>query len=149
MYIFWEPVSCQKLNHYFFTASETLQGYLAGTWYLTALPQALNPFRNSEASINLFLTYDENKESCYFAEKDDKGNPIDREDILQIQHTELSDHERGNLWLIRDYHELLEQYAEKQGLSQRRISLRFGELSFVERDNAEYCYNDQLGLLKV
>jgi len=128
---------------------ESLQGYLTGTWYLTAMPQYLNPFRKSEASINLFLTYDEETECCYFAEKDEKGRPINRESIHQIQHYQLSDSEKENLWLERNYQELLDEYAEKQDSNKKRISLRFGELNFVLRDNTEYQYNDQFGLVKL
>ncbi len=125
---------------------ESLQGYLTGSWFLTALPQYLNPFRKSEASINLFLTYDEETECCYFAEKDDKGQPINRELILRIQQCNLSDEYTENLWLERNYQDLLAEYAERQEISKKRISLRFGELNFVQRDNAEYKYNDQFGL---
>ncbi len=141
-------VTQSGLTSYHRLGPETLQGYLQETWYLTALPQYLNPFRKTEASTNLFLTYDEDKEGCFFAEKDDRGYPIDREDILQIQRSELSDDEQANLWLIRDYQSLLGDYAEKHESNKRRISLRFGELSFVERDNTEYEYNDQFGLVK-
>ena len=142
-------VTQSELTSYQRVGPNRLQGYLGETWYLTALPQQLNPFRKTEASINLFLTYDEDKESCYFAEKDDRGCPIDREDILQIQHNQLTQHEQENLWLMRDYQSLLEKQAEKQECNKRRISLRFGELSFVEREDTEYEYNDQFGLVKI
>ena len=142
-------VTRDDLTSYQGLGPSTLQGYLTETWYLTAMPQILNPFRQSESSINLFLTYDEDKEQCYFAEKDDKGHPINREDILGIQHSQLSSEEKENLWLVRDYQTLLNEYAEKKEISKWRISLRFGELNFNERENAEYEYNDQFGLKRV
>ncbi len=94
-----------------------LQGYLTETWYLTALPEYLNTFRKSEPSINLFLTYGEEKECCYFTEKGDKGHPVNREVTLGIQRYKLSSHENKNIWLRRDYHSLLEDYAEQWGIS--------------------------------
>lgn len=141
-------VTQSELTSYQRLGPETLQGYLQETWYLTALPQHLNPFRKTEKSTNVFLTYNEDKDSCFFAEKDDSGDPIDREDILQIQRSELSNDEQKKLWLIRDYQSLLDEYAEKNESNKRRVSLRYGELSFVRRDSTEYEYNDQFGLVK-
>ncbi len=145
-----EHVATQaELTSYHRHGPDTMQGYLAETWYLTALPQLLNPFRKSEASVNLFLTYSSDDERCYFSEKDDKGYPINREGILQIQHIELTEGEKKNLWLMRDYQTLLSRYSEQQELSKRRISLRYGELNFVGRENTEYKYNDQFGLVRI
>ena len=142
-------VTQSELTSYQRLGPEALQGFLTQTWYLTALPQYLNTFRKSEASTNIFLTYESDSDSCYFAEKDEKGYPINREDILQICHADLTDTEWENLWLIRDYQILLSEYAEKQELSKRQVSLRFGELSFVERANSEYAYNDNFGLVRM
>jgi len=141
-------VTHEQLTDYQQVGLGRLQGYLTETWFLTAMPQILNPFRQSEASINLFLTYNEENECCYFAEKDEKGRPINREDILGIAHSHLLDDEKQNLWLLRDYQNLLNEYEEQQEISKKRISLRFGELNFIERENAEYEYNDQFGLVK-
>lgn len=136
------------LTNYGQIGPETMQGFLSETWYLTALPQILTPFRKSEPSTNIFLTFDENKECLYFAEKDDDGYPIDREDILRITQTNLNPEEYQNLWFIRNYHDLLEQYSKKRDISKYHLSLQVGELSFIQRDNNEYEYNDQFGLVK-
>ncbi|TMM47633.1 type I-F CRISPR-associated helicase Cas3f [Colwellia ponticola] len=138
--------------------ANTLQGYLTQTWYLTALPQVLTPFRQSEVSINLFLFYNENSDSCYFTQKDEAGKTlvdesnqaINREGILNICHVKLSESERKNLWLERNYQKLLPQYISEPWLiSSKRVSLRYGEINFVERENTEFEYNDQFGLVKV
>jgi len=133
------------LSSYQSVGANTLQGYLTETWYLTALPQQLNSFRKSEPSINLFLTYDEDKDNCYFAEKNDQGQPINRELALRIEHDKLSEKEQENLWLVRDYLTLLETYAEQKEISKKRISLRFGELNLRESEKAKY--NDQFGMV--
>ncbi|MBL4911150.1 MAG: type I-F CRISPR-associated helicase Cas3 [Alteromonadaceae bacterium] len=138
--------------------ANTLQGYLTENWYLTALPQVLTPFRKSEKSINLFLFYNSDNDSCYFTQKDEAGKPlldenyqaINRQGILNITQVEISDKALTNLWLKRDYQTLLSEYISEPWLnSPRRVSLRYGEINFIERENARYQYNDQFGLVKV
>jgi CRISPR-associated endonuclease/helicase Cas3 len=151
-------VTAKDLTSFTNIGANTLQGYLTQTWYLTALPQVLTPFRQSEVSINLFLFYNENSDICYFTQKDEAGKTlvdetnqaINREGILSISHVKLSESERKNLWLERNYQELLPQYISEPWLiSSKRVSLRYGEINFVERENTEFEYNDQFGLVKV
>jgi len=136
-----------QLANFTCVGPEKLQGYLAENWHLTALPQALNPFRKSEPTTSVFLMYDPDEERCLFIEKDDQGHPIDRENILQIHRHGISNSHEKRLWLKRDYGKLLEQYSEQQDCSKKLISLRYGELSFVYRENQEYEYSDQFGLV--
>ena len=136
-----------QLANYKGMGPEKLQGYLAENWYLTALPQVLSPFRKSEPNTKVFLMYDPDEERCLFIEKDEQGHPIDRENILQIHQQGISKSHENRLWLKRDYGKLLEQYAEQQDCSKKLTSLRYGELSFVYRENHEYEYSDQFGLV--
>lgn len=138
-----------QLANYTGVGPEKLQGYIAENWHLTALPQALNPFRKSEPTTNVFLMYDQDEERSLFIEKDEQGHPIDRENILQIHQRGIRKSHEKRLWLKRDYGKLLEQYAEQQDCSKKLISLRYGELSFVHREHQEYEYSDQFGLVKV
>ena len=151
-------VTQQLLTKFDGDGANTMQGYLTETWYLTALPQVLTPFRKSEPSINLFLFYNENEEVCYFTQKDETGKPlldinyqaINREGILNISPVVLTGAEKQNLWLERDYQQLLANYLSEPWLTTRkRVSLRYGEINMVERENAQYEYNDQFGLVKV
>ncbi|WAJ71258.1 type I-F CRISPR-associated helicase Cas3f [Catenovulum adriaticum] len=151
-------VTAAQLTNFSAFGANTLQGYLTETWYLTALPQVLTPFRKSEASINLFLFYNENTEQCYFTEKDEKGKPlvdindqvINRETILNIKKIELTEQQRQNLWFERNYQSLLTKYLSEPWLATpKRVSLRYGEINMVERENAQYEYNDQFGLVRV
>lgn len=142
-------VTQMQLANYAGVGPEKLQGYLAESWYLTALPQALNPFRQSEPTTNIFRMYDPDKERLVFIEKDEQGQPVNRENILQIHQQGITEKQEKRSWLPRDYEKLLEQYAEQQDCSKRRISLRYGELSFVCRENQEYEYSDQFGLVKL
>ena len=128
---------------------DTLQGYLNESWFLTALPQVLTPFRKSEPSLKVFLVFDEDHQESKFCEKDEQGYTIDREQILNIQRIELSKQAKNRLWLTRDFDRCCEKMAGEQNLSQRIISLRYGELSFSHNEKKQYVYNDQLGLVKV
>ncbi|MFT7456918.1 MAG: CRISPR-associated endonuclease/helicase Cas3 [Marinobacter maritimus] len=146
------------LANYTAIGVNTLQGYLTEAWFLTALPQLLNPFRKSEASLNLFLAYNAQEKCCYFTEKDEAGKPlmdmnyqpINREKILNITRVELTENEKKNLWLQRNYQSLLDDFISEPWLtSLRRVSLRYGELNIPERENTQYEYNDQFGLMRI
>lgn len=142
-------VTHMQLTRYENRGPKCLQGFLNEHWFLTAFPQILTPFRQSEPSINLFLVYNPKKENCFFAEKDDQGFPVDREDILRISRIQLSEAQIGNLWFERDYQQLLAEYIQETTLpTLKRVSLRYGELNFNHQDNKEYEYNDQLGLFE-
>lgn len=127
---------------------ETLQGYLQGNWYLTGLPQALTPFRAGPPSLNIFRVYSHKTNTYRFHEKDDDGEVIDRENVLNIQAFDLSPKAQAGLWLLRDYPKALEEWAEITERSCFNASLRFGELNFGWKKDAQYLYNDQLGLVK-
>ena len=142
-------VTQMQLASYGGVGPEKLQGYLTGSWYLTALPQALNPFRKSEPTIKVFLMYEPDNDSLVFIEKDENGQPVNRKEILQIRKLNDNESHEERLWLKRDYRELLEQYATQRDCSLKIISLRYGELSFVQRENQEYEYSDQFGLIKL
>lgn len=138
-----------ELAAYHRSGPESLQGYLAGSWFLSALPQFLHPFRQSEKSINIFLAYKEEQEIYHFVEKDDWGEPVEIETILGIRQVSMTEKEQKNLWMVRSYSRLIKQYAEQYEITKKQASLRFGELNFTERDNEQYEYNDQFGLVKV
>ena len=151
-------VTAKDLTHFSNVGANTLQGYLTQTWYLTALPQVLTPFRQSEPSINLFLFYNQLQDDCYFTEKDETGKPLmninyqatNREGIFNINHVVLSEKQQQNLWLTRNYQGLLSEYISEPWLpSKKSVSLRYGEISLREQENTEYEYNDQFGLVKV
>ncbi len=128
---------------------ETLQGFLRGNWFLTALPQVLTPFRDSQPCLNAFLVYNNETQTCLFCERDKDGWMVSREDVLNIQRHRLKPEQQSRLWLVRDYEQALVELAEEQDTSLRKISIRFGELNFPYDETSQYVYNDQLGLLKL
>lgn len=136
------------------TSPATLQGWLNQHWFLTALAQQLTPFRHSEPGIKVFLVFDNDQNTSRFCEKDEEGYAVEREKILNIQRIGLAPQARSRLWLVRDYDRACAEFADKsldsqQSLSQRRVSLRYGELNFPHNEKQQYAYNDQLGLVKL
>ena len=136
------------LANYKAKGPQNLQGYMNEVWYLTGLPQTFVRFRDSQPSLNVYLTYLPEKEEFKFCEKDDDGWPVDRQLALGITHQQLSPQAQNKLWLLRDYEKLIEGLADEQERSLRSASMRFGELSFPYKEGKQYIYNDQLGLVK-
>ncbi len=133
---------------------QTLRGWLTQHWFLTALAQQLTPFRQSKPSIKVFLVFDNELQVSRFCEKDAEGYVTDRENILNIERITLSSVASNRLWLVRGYDSACAAFADgttdsQQPLSQRRVSLRYGELSFSHDEKQKYAYNDQLGLVKI
>jgi CRISPR-associated endonuclease/helicase Cas3 len=146
---FWLAYYTTKKENKPHTDPSTLQGWLNHYWFLTALPQQLSPFRKSQLSLKVFLVWDEYQQENQFCEKDEQGYTINREAPLNIQRVELTSQAQECLWLERDFDKSCSELADQQQLSQRIISLRYGELSFPHDEKKKYLYNDQLGLVKI
>ncbi|NEW61475.1 type I-F CRISPR-associated helicase Cas3 [Sulfurovum sp. bin170] len=141
-----EHYQTQKyLTSYDGKGATSLQGYLDENWFLTAHPQYLHPFRESEPTQKVFLVYDENNRDYSFCEIEGYDNIIKREELLQINRVEIDDEMRSGLWLRRDYNTLVEEFDK----SKRAISIKYGELSFGYYEGSEYEYSDQFGLVKI
>lgn len=126
-----------------------IQGYLQHAWWLTALPQTFQPFRRSAPAVQMFYVWDEKKQRCYWAEKDDEGRPVPTAQKRSIKSNDLSQEQKLRLWLVRDYVALLEKRAVSSDSSLRRMSLRYGELSFNHKESDIYEYSPQLGMYKI
>ncbi|WP_080713278.1 hypothetical protein [Coxiella burnetii] len=116
---------------------------------LTAYPQQLVPFRQGQSNLKVFLTFDENKQVYMFCEKNEKGFPVPRELPLGISRVQLDDNASKRLWLKRNFEKEIEALSEKQEVSMRNASMRYGELSFPYYEKNKYEYNDQFGLIRV
>ncbi|WP_264769754.1 type I-F CRISPR-associated helicase Cas3f [Coxiella burnetii] len=126
-----------------------LQGYLREAWFLTAYPQQLVPFRQGQSNLKVFLTFDEDKQVYMFCEKNEKGFPVPRELPLGISRVQLDDNASKRLWLKRNFEKEIQALSEKQEVSMRNASMRYGELSFPYYEKNKYEYNDQFGLVRV
>jgi CRISPR-associated endonuclease/helicase Cas3 len=142
-------VIASLLTSYDNVGPQFMQGWLTQHWWLTAIPQQLNRFRESEPVIKLYLFYDDGE--LYFVEKDDKGMPNKVETLYGIKHDKLDGNSVNRLWLRRDYVTLLETIVEIKGdISMKAASLRYGEINFPDYENlrANYIYSDRFGLKK-
>jgi len=141
-----EHYQTQKaLTAYDKKGATSLQGYLNEDWFLTAHPQYLHPFRESEPTQKVFLVYDEDDRDYSFCEIEGYDNIIKREEILQINRVKLDDEMKEGLWLHRDYNTLVKEFEK----SKRAVSIKYGELSFGYYEGSQYEYSDQFGLVKV
>jgi CRISPR-associated endonuclease/helicase Cas3 len=139
----------ELLTGYSKTGPETMQGWLTGCWWLTALPQHLTPFRQQELQQTLFDLPDE-KTDWLFAEKLPQGGTNTVEQKFKIDRLVLDQLEQQRWWLHRDYQTLLEQAAERNGWTLLSTALRYGEINvridekFIQ-NGGRFAYCDQLG----
>jgi len=145
-----------QLTHYEGKGPETLQGYIQWYWYLTALPQILNRFRQSTKSVQLYRVTNGSGDA-WFTERDVKGEfsylntgEFARHDIVyQIATTEFTKVQSARLWLQRDYLQLLQAQSELREISLNKAAILYGEISldvYPNTSSKAYEYNDQLGL---
>lgn len=127
---------------------KSMQGWLTGCWWLTALPQYLNRFRESKPQVNLFLLPEDG--AFVFMEKDEKGFPHKAEISYGIKHKEINETALKRLWLRRDFGRIIETYAEQLDVPERLIALKYGEISLtLYNDSQEHLYSDQFGMMRI
>ena len=127
-----------------------IHGWQSENWWLTGLPQRLNPFREQMQDDVLCLCYNDAGE-LEFQQRDERtGEWISKAKIYGISMDENDYSERS--WLERDYLKLLLEFSEADGCLPEEAddilqnkSREYGEFHF---DNyaTKYLYSDQLGL---
>ncbi|WP_417614940.1 type I-F CRISPR-associated helicase Cas3f [Oceanisphaera sp.] len=128
---------------------KNLWGYTDDYWWMTALPQQFNRFRNSAPGLNLYRVINDKKEAV-FQLYDRKSGWVNVERLLGIEHQPLSTQRADRLWLARDYTVLIAEQSELRNEDVERTSQRLGEISLQHhKDGNRYRYNDQLGLVKI
>ncbi len=148
-----------QLNNKQAHGPESLQGYLTQHWYLTALPQVLNRFRNKESGITIYRANDAGEivfwgrnERGDICKNDVTGERLDMKVGYNIKVCKLTEHQSQRLWLCRDYMTLLQQEADNRDIGLARAALLYGELTIREPVGdglaPDYLYCDQLGLFR-
>ena len=123
-----------------------LSGWIDEYWWLTALPQMFNRFRESQPEIKLAGVYSNGK--IIFSPYGNEGSIHQTE----TNHIELCDIEnRGErLWLYREYAETLRQYVadeEDPEEAVERLSKTYGEITLPANcDDKIWYYDDQFSL---
>ena len=146
-------VMADALTSYEKVGAQPLNGWLTQKWFLTALPQRFNVFRQSSPNIRLFAVWKNNK--LIFCEKDDVGKYIERTDFYSIRHVVLTDIEKQRLWLNRNYNDILcrmaiEKVSESEDINTEieKLSKRYGEIMLPEYDSEKkLTYSEQFGLV--
>lgn len=135
-----------------------LHGYLDEYWWLTAIPQQLNPFREGNPEERIYLRYEDG--SLRFCRKTEDGEFIPVEGLCQIVRgeDELTGEMRQRLWLQRDYIEALRKKAgdvgdsiEAEEKEMEWASKKYGSLSVREqylKSDVKLHYSDVMGLWK-
>lgn len=127
---------------------KNLWGYTDDFWWLTALPQQFNRFRNSAQGLSLYRVLDD-KNGPVFKIYDTRTGWVTVKNEMGIQNQPLPERLQQRLWLVRDYEALITQYSQHQDEDPQYTSQRLGELSLsFDTDGNRYRYNDQLGLVK-
>ena len=143
----------QLLTDYCSRGPETLQGWLTGCWWLTAIPQHFVRFRVQRQDITLFLVPDKD-EDWVFAEKDYFGQPVHREQQYGINRDEyITPKAKGRLWLNRDYECLLKKAVAQFNIARiDAAALVYGEINLPtyrsDRQDLCFTYSSQFGLVK-
>ena len=135
-----------------------IHGWTDESWWMTAMPQKINPFRESFIQeISAFRVYER---GCFkFAEYSSYTNSFEEVTVtLNIKLYELSNEQIERLWLRRDYKEALQEYLQYNSSDAldfldedgklEKISKQFGEIQIPEESNPKWFYSDDLGLFK-
>ncbi len=132
-----------------------LHGWLEEYWYLTGIPQKLNPFRASYGNIELYLSW--NGKGWEFQERDERtGEYVCRTSIYGI--TMGTEPQNNRFWLSRDYAASIRQRWEAESNSledsmhgMENLCHRYGGLTipiypWTQTDRIQYRYSDQFGI---
>lgn len=141
----------QLLTTYENMGPEAMQGWLSGCWWMTALPQLFNPFREGSQQQKVYVIPDDD-EWVYVEKVNEKGRMVTPNTLYQIETQDLSVLQQSRLWLYRDYEQLLEEIAELKDISIRRAALIYGELDLPTYGKdpmaISFSYSSQLGLVR-
>lgn len=131
----------------------SIHGWQSENWWLTGLPQRLNPFREQMQDDVFCLCYNDAGE-LEFQQKDEKtGKWISKEKSYGIYMDENDYSARS--WLERDYLALLIQFFGAERCLPEEVdeilqskSREYGEIHFDAYGSfaTKYLYSDQLGL---
>lgn len=135
----------ELLTKYTEKGAKYLQGWIGGHWWLTALPQRYIRFRRSSPSETMFLNIVDNEYKL--SVKDPRTGKLEIQEVFYgiEQDNHLSGNEENNLWIKRDYKELIEGMGEEK---LEKLVGKYGEINLpTYNDNMKFVYSNQFGLI--
>lgn len=147
-------VLTDRLKSYDKQGHKFLQAWLSEAWWLTAMPQVSNRFRDSAPDEAIYYCWHQGELGFYL--KTDRGVWAKCEAIMGIQHaSQLNETEASRLWLNRDYEAILKSRCEiepEQVLNDElrtrleKESKRFGEVT-IQTASKSFLYSDNFGIV--
>ena len=143
---------------------QCMHGWTEEYWWLTALPQCCNRFRESYGEeLEACAVYTEGKKKFLSYEKvrnntADTGKNSDPTGYVHVsEYNGIIETMRERLWLNRDYTAALKQYVsdteeESEEEQMTAISKKYGEIIIPDRKSDvvdPWTYDDQLGVFKL
>lgn len=136
------------------TGALSLHGWLQEAWFLTGLPQQLNPFREKNADIPIFLRFNE-EGKLQFHFKDDSNDFLPCEKKYNIVLEELTPLEKSHLWFHSDLKTELKHLLHSGWKDCETIedvlnrSPELGEVLLIANEQTQFSniYIDSLGLM--
>lgn len=137
---------------------QSLNGWIGEYWWMTALPQKINPFRESAAKdLKIYGRLEGGKRTfCLYDPNLSSFIPVEK--LYNIhEFTGIDGAMEQRLWLVRAYEKSIERLAEKWNFDDENVTVKlsekYGEVTFPEPDENKctprWYYSDQLGMFKV
>lgn len=146
----FEQKAMEDFNDKESSGAKAVNGWIREYWWMTALPQRLNRFREKTyPDVRLTALFEDNK--IKFSEY------IDREFVSVGRKRSIEAFPKfkegieKNLWLKRDYKEALKRYVNDSDFRQEEEILfekseKYGEIIIPDNLEKEWFYSDQFGL---
>ena len=139
------------LTQYQAKGPQSLQAWLTECWWLTALPQQFNRFRESSPDISLYLVWQDGELTLCAKSESGEYMPFNNRQNIKAA-LPLTQTMQSKLWLERNYelalHRSLSSDIEKseEARTMEKQSKRYGEITFLENKEIGFFYSDQFGL---
>ncbi len=135
---------------------QCMHGWTEEYWWMTALPQFCNRFRESYGEeLKACAVYEDGERNFLVYEKD---VPVSLKIMIDVSdYDKMTEEMEERLWLIRDYETVLKQHVlDADDLTQdeamKEVSKRYGEITVPYGKSSMlevWKYDDQLGMFKV
>lgn len=131
---------------------ETCSGWLDEWWWMTALPQQRNRFREQTYdTITIYAAYYQGQITFCRSDKENEEQP--ETEVLGIHPYPVDDNMKQRIWLSRTYTALLRQYVsdvdtEDEEKELKKLSKKWGEATIRDEENPQWYYADDFGFFK-